>query len=150
MSNGMIDPAMAETYVDTGPEMVACLEGNSPVQFMAEPDFPDYHPKQAGAASRGGRTLECPVYPYGKLGEWKEKVESSLYYWPHVYFTVGETSLAQAMPDPLDPAEMQRRSPMAAAGARWGREWCSAISPASMPPSATRPPRRSEPAQQLA
>ena len=26
-------------------------------------------------------------------------------------------------------------------GARWGREWCSAVLPASMPPSATRPPR---------
>ncbi|WP_394999713.1 FAD-dependent oxidoreductase [Sphingomonas sp.] len=110
MSNGMIDPAMAETYVDTGPEMVAYLEGNSPVQFMAVPDFPDYHPEQPGAASRGGRTLECPVYPYGELGEWKDKVETSPYYWPHVYFTVGETSLAQAVPDPLDPAEMQRRS----------------------------------------
>jgi 3-oxosteroid 1-dehydrogenase len=110
MSNGLIDPAMAEAYVDTGPEMVAFLEARSPVRFMAVPDFPDYHPEQPGAAARGGRTLECPVYPYGELGEWKDRVEVSPYYWPHVYFTVGETSLAQAVPDPLDPAEAARRA----------------------------------------
>ena len=110
MSNGLIDPKMAETYVDTGPEMVAYLEANTPVPFMVVPHFPDYHAEQPGAASRGGRTLECPVYPYGELGEWRDKVETSPYYWPHVYFTVGETSLAQAVPDPLDPAEYERRA----------------------------------------
>jgi|TARA_R100000049_G_C1956566_1_gene113195 succinate dehydrogenase/fumarate reductase flavoprotein subunit len=110
MSNGLIDPAMAEAYVDTGPEMVAFMEERTPVQFSVVPDFPDYHAEQPGAASRGGRTLECPVYPYGGLGEWADKVEVSPYYWPHVYFTVGETSLAQAVPDPLDPAEAQRRA----------------------------------------
>ena len=110
MSSGLINPAMAETYVDTGPEMVSFLEKNSPVQFLVVPDFPDYHAEQPGAASRGGRTLECPVYPYGELGEWRDKVEVSPYYWPHVYFTVGETSLAQAVPDPLDPAEAARRA----------------------------------------
>ncbi len=110
MSNGLIDPAMAEAYVDTGPEMVAFLEQHSPVEFACVPDFPDYHAEQPGAASRGGRTLECPCYPYGELGEWRDRVETSPYYWPHVYFTVGETSLAQAVPDPLDPAEAARRA----------------------------------------
>ena len=110
MSSGLIDPAMAEAYVDTGPEMVTFLEERTPVQFIPVPDFPDYHAEQPGAASRGGRTLECKVYPYGELGEWAPKVETSPYYWPHVYFTIGETSLAQAVPDPLDPAEAQRRA----------------------------------------
>lgn len=110
MSNGLIEPAMAEAYVDGGIEMVAFLEGKTPVQFMVVPDFPDYHPEQPGAASRGGRTLECAVYPYGELGQWRDKVEVSPYYWPHVYFTVGETSLAQAVPDPLPPEEAQRRA----------------------------------------
>jgi len=110
MSNGLIDPDLAAAYVDTGPEMVDFLEKRTPVQFMVVPHFPDYHPEQPGAAARGGRTLECPVYPYGELGEWRNRVETSPYYWPHVYFTVGETSLAQAVPDPLDPAEAQRRA----------------------------------------
>ncbi|WP_404482097.1 FAD-dependent oxidoreductase [Novosphingobium sp. BL-52-GroH] len=110
MSNGLIEPAMAEAYVDGGVEMVAFLEQNTPVQFMVVPHFPDYHPEQPGAASRGGRTLECAVYPYGELGEWRDKVEVSPYYWPHVYFTVGETSLAQAVPDPLPPEEARRRA----------------------------------------
>lgn len=110
MSNGLIEPAMAEAYIDGGLEMVSFLEAKTPVQFMVVPHFPDYHPEQPGAASRGGRTLECAVYPYGELGEWREKVEVSPYYWPHVYFTVGETSLAQAVPDPLPEEEAKRRA----------------------------------------
>lgn len=110
MSNGMIDPDMAEAYVDGGVEMVAFLEARTPVQFMVVPHFPDYHPEQPGAADRGGRTLECAVYPYGELGEWRDRVEVSPYYWPHVHFTVGETSLAQAVPDPLPPEEAKRRA----------------------------------------
>ena len=110
MSNGLIDPAMAETYVDSGVEMVAFLEQRTPVQFAVVPDFPDYHAEQPGAAARGGRTLECPVYPYGELGEWGDKVETSPYYWPHIHLTVGETSLAQAVPNPVEPAEMDRRT----------------------------------------
>ena len=90
--------------------MVAFLEARTPVQFSVVPDFPDYHAEQPGAAARGGRTLECPVYPYGELGEWRDKVEVSPYYWPHIHFMVGETSLAQAIPDPLDPAEGARRA----------------------------------------
>lgn len=110
MSNGLIDPDMAAAYIDGGIAMVRFLEENTPVKFSLVPDFPDYHPEQPGAASRGGRTLECPVYPYGELGEWAERVEKSPYYWPHVYFTVGETSLAQAVPDPLPIEEAQRRA----------------------------------------
>lgn len=37
-------------------------------------------------------------------------METSPYYWPHVHFTVGETSLAQAVPDPLPPHEARRRA----------------------------------------
>ena len=77
MSNGLIDPAMAETYVDTGPEMVAFLEERTPVQFTVVPHFPDYHAEQPGAALGGGRTLECPVYPYSELAEWADMVETS-------------------------------------------------------------------------
>lgn len=54
MSNGLIEPQMAEAYIDGGVEMVAFLEDRTPVKFMVVPDFPDYHPEQPGAASRGG------------------------------------------------------------------------------------------------
>ena len=110
LSNDLIDPAMAETYVDGGVEMVAFLEERTPVQFSVVPHFPDYYPEQPGAAARGGRALECPVYPYGELGDWADKVKTSPYYWPHIHFTVGETSLAQAVPDPLPPEESARRA----------------------------------------
>ena len=108
MSNGLIAPEMAATFVDTGPEMVGYLEANTPVKFVCVPDFPDYHPEQPGGSIAGGRTLECPIFPYGDLGEWRERVEISPY-WPNYHIMVGETTLCQAVPQELDPAEAQRR-----------------------------------------
>lgn len=108
MSNGLIDPAIARTFVETGPEMVAFLEQRSPVRFIAVADFPDYHPEQPGACREGGRTLECPPFPFGELGAWKDKVTVSPY-WPDNYITVGETTLCQAVPKPIDMDLRQRR-----------------------------------------
>jgi 3-oxosteroid 1-dehydrogenase len=108
MSNGLIDPDMAKTFVETGPEMVEFVEKQTPVRFVCVPDFPDYHPEQPGAKPGGGRTLECPTFPYGELGAWRERVTRSPY-WPDSTVMVGETTLCQAVPTPLDPAERQRR-----------------------------------------
>lgn len=108
MSNGLIDPVMIHAFVETGPEMVAFLEQRSPVRFVSVPDFPDYHPEQPGASREGGRTLECVPFPFGDLGAWKEKVTLSPY-WPDNYISVGETTLCQAVPQPLDMALRQQR-----------------------------------------
>jgi hypothetical protein len=99
---------MAETYVDAGSEMVTYLEERTPVQFYCVADFPDYHPEQPGAMAKGGRTLECPLYPFGELGEWKDRVHISPYY-PTYHLTIGETTLGQAVPQEIAPEEMQRR-----------------------------------------
>ena len=32
--------------------------------------MPDYHPEFPGGSPDGGRTLECPIYPFDELGEW--------------------------------------------------------------------------------
>src|SRR3954466_14033822 len=108
IGNGTISDEMAETYVDRGPEMVRYLHDRTPVQFYALPDFPDYHPEQVGAMGEGGRSLETPLFPYGELGEWKDRVHISPYY-PTYHLTIGQTTLGQARPEEISPEEMQRR-----------------------------------------
>lgn len=108
LSHGMIDPEMAETYVDTGPEMIDFLEARTPVSFYSIPCFPDYHSEFPGAKREGGRTLECPPFSYKELGALAEHVTQSPYY-PDKTMTVGETTLGQPVPQPADPEEKARR-----------------------------------------
>jgi succinate dehydrogenase/fumarate reductase flavoprotein subunit len=108
LSHGMIDQAMAETFVDTGPEMIRFFEERTPVRFYSIPDFPDYHPEFPGGKAEGGRTLECPPFPYGELGEWRDRVTTSPYY-PDFTITIGETTLGQPVPMPAPPEVKERR-----------------------------------------
>ena len=108
LSHGMIAPEMAATYVDSGPEMMAFLEEHTPVAFYAVPDFPDYHPEFPGGKPEGGRTLECPPFPYGELGEWKDRVGVSPYY-PDFTMTIGETTLGKSVPTPASPEVKAQR-----------------------------------------
>ena len=109
LSNDTISDEMAETYIDRGPEMVKWLHERTPVQFYAVADFPDYHPEQVGGLPHGGRSLETPLFPYGELGEWGQRVHISPYY-PTYHLTIGQTTLGMAVPEPLDPEELQRRA----------------------------------------
>jgi 3-oxosteroid 1-dehydrogenase len=108
LSHGMIDQRMAAAYIDTGPEMIRFLEQRSPVQFYTIPDFPDYHPEFPGGKPEGGRTLECPPFPYGELGAWRDRVGTSPYY-PDFTITIGETTLGQSVPTPASPEVKARR-----------------------------------------
>ena len=105
LSHGLIDETLAAAYIDTGPEMIRFLEERTPVKFCSVPDFPDYHPEFPGGKPRGGRTLECPPFPYGELGEWRDRVGTSPYY-PDFTITIGETTLGQSVPTPA-PAEVK-------------------------------------------
>ncbi|MEX3785737.1 FAD-dependent oxidoreductase [Paraburkholderia sp. BR14374] len=108
LSHGTILPEIAEAFVDAGPEMIDFLGKCSPVTFDCIYNFPDYHSEFPGAMREGGRTLECHIFPFGNLGEWKDKVTVSPY-WPDNNITVGETTLGQPVPTEIDPAEKQRR-----------------------------------------
>lgn len=108
MSNGVIDEEIAMALVDSGPEVVSFLEAQTPVKFKCVADFPDYHPEQPGGKSAGGRTLECPPYPFGELGSWADKVNVGDF-WPDVHISVGETTLCQAKPIEIPELEKQRR-----------------------------------------
>lgn len=108
MSHGLMQPPLVEAFLDHGPEMVAFLEENTPVQFRAIPEFPDYHAEFPGGMPNGGRSLDCPLYSFHELGEWADKVTKSPYY-PSPHFSIYDTPLGQAKPQPLAPEELQRR-----------------------------------------
>jgi len=108
MSHGLMQQPLVEAFLDHGPEMVAFLEANTPVQFRPIPEFPDYHAEFPGGMPNGGRSLDCPLFSFHELGEWAEKVTLSPYY-PMPYFSIYDTPLGQAKPQPLTPEELQRR-----------------------------------------
>jgi succinate dehydrogenase/fumarate reductase flavoprotein subunit len=108
LSNDMLSDELIEAYVDAGPEMTRFLEEHTPIEWTCVPDFPDFHPEQPGAASKGGRTLECPPYPWGELGEWQDRVQVSPYF-PDTHIAVGETTLGQPVPLEIPPEVRQRR-----------------------------------------
>ena len=107
LSNGMIDPRAAETFVDRGPEVVRWLEANTPVKFFSIAGFPDYHPENPGAKSRGGRTMECPLFPFTELGEWAKRVTKG----PQLsgVLTITETPLGRGAPGGIPAQELARR-----------------------------------------
>ena len=108
MSHGLMQQHLVEAFLDHGPEMVAFLEATTPVQFRPIPEFPDYHAEFPGGMPNGGRSLDCPLYSFHELGEWADKVTLSPYY-PMPYFSIYDTPLGQAKPQPLTPEELQRR-----------------------------------------
>lgn len=109
LSHGMIDPRLAEAYVDAGPEMVRFLETCGPVQFYAVEGMPDYHPEFPGGNPNGGRTIECPLFAFEELGDWADRVTPSPYY-PNPHITMSETPLGKALPTPPSAAELERRA----------------------------------------
>jgi 3-oxosteroid 1-dehydrogenase len=109
LSRDMLEERLVEAYVDAGPEMVEFLEAKTPVQFYAVPGMPDYHPEFPGGSPEGGRTLECPIFPFDELGPWAEFVTPSPYFLdPHI--TMSETPLGKAVPQPPSAEERARRA----------------------------------------
>src|ERR1043165_3312235 len=74
LSRDMLERELVEAYVDAGPEMVRFLEERTPVQFYAVAGMPDYHPEFPGGSPEGGRTIECPIYPFDELGGWAARL----------------------------------------------------------------------------
>ncbi len=68
LSRDLLERPLVEAFVDAGPEMVELLEAKTPVQFYAVDGMPDYHPEFPGGSPGGGRTIECPIFPFDELG----------------------------------------------------------------------------------
>jgi 3-oxosteroid 1-dehydrogenase len=107
LSHGLIDMDLAGALVDAGPEAVTWLEQNTPVQFQIIKDFPDYHPEHPGAKPGGGRSMECPLFPFVSLGSWRERVTVGPQLSGNI--TMSETSLGRGAPQGVDPSELERR-----------------------------------------
>ncbi|MFN2168629.1 MAG: FAD-dependent oxidoreductase, partial [Anaerolineae bacterium] len=109
LSHDLIDPQLAEAFVNHGPEMVAWMEANTPVQFQLVPEFPDYHPEFPGGKPGGGRSLECPLFSFDELGEQKHRVTVG-----HNYgtapITMEESHLGRAVPVEVTREERMRRA----------------------------------------
>ncbi|MGE5210655.1 MAG: FAD-dependent oxidoreductase [Acidobacteriota bacterium] len=108
LSRDMLEPRLVEAFVDAGPAMVEHLEAKTPVTFYAVAGMPDYHPEFPGGSPGGGRTLECPIYPFDELGEWADRVTPSPYF-PDPHITMSETPLGKAVPEPPSAEEHARR-----------------------------------------
>lgn len=108
LSRGLLDEDLVQRYVDAAPEMVRFLDARTPTSFYAVGSFPDYHPEHPGGLPNGGRTIECPIYPFDELGEWQHRVTVSPYY-PDAHRTMSEIPLGQAVPRKIPREERQRR-----------------------------------------
>jgi 3-oxosteroid 1-dehydrogenase len=108
LSLGMIDGELARVLIETGPEMVSFLEERTPVQFRLVPRFPDYHPEHPGGKPGGGRSLECPLYPFDELGEWASRVTVGTQLTGRL--SMSETPLGRGAPDGVPRAELERRA----------------------------------------
>lgn len=109
LSHGLIDQAMAEAFLDAGPAMVEYLEdADGPVIFRPIPEFPDYHAEHPGGMPGGGRSLDCPLYSFDELGEWRDRVTKSPYY-PDPRYSIFDSTIGQAVPKPVLPDELERR-----------------------------------------
>jgi len=108
LSRGLLDENLIRTYLKAGPEMVTFLDDVAGTEFYAVADFPDYHPEHPGGKPGGGRTVECPLYPFERLGEWAAKFTHTPYYADEA-LTMSETSLGAVVPKPISPEEHARR-----------------------------------------
>jgi 3-oxosteroid 1-dehydrogenase len=107
LSHGMILEELAAAYVDGGVDMLRWLEDNTPVRFDVVEGFPDYHPEHPGGKTAGGRSLECPLFPYGELGPWAGRIVLGHQMAKHQL--MNETTLGKGTTDQVDPDEMARR-----------------------------------------
>lgn len=107
LSHDLVDLDLAGALVDAGPEVVTWLEANTPVRFQIIKYFPDYHPEHPGAKRGGGRSLECPLFPFADLGPWQHRVTVGPQLSGNI--TMGETSLGRGAPQGVAPEEMERR-----------------------------------------
>jgi succinate dehydrogenase/fumarate reductase flavoprotein subunit len=106
LSLGHLDPAVAKSLVDVGPEAVQWVEDNTPCCFFVVRGYPDYHPEHPGGKPDGGRSLDNMPFSFDLLGGWAAKIRNQR---GAVHATLSDTPLGGAI-EPLDPAVLAARA----------------------------------------
>lgn len=109
LSHDMIDYELALAFIEHGPEMVRWMEQNTLVKFQLVPDFPDYHPEHPGGTPQEGHSLECPLYSFNELGQFKDWVTIGHNY-GKAPITMDESHLGRAVPVEVSLKERQRQT----------------------------------------
>lgn len=108
LGRGLVDERLIRAFVKHGPAMVTYLEEGGAVEFYAVPHLPDYHPEHPGGKPDGGRTMGTPLFDFNRLGPWRDLVEVTPYYSPHL--RIDETGIGAVDPQPPTAAELERRA----------------------------------------
>jgi 3-oxosteroid 1-dehydrogenase len=106
LSHGLIDPALAEVFVDTAADVVDWLEEHSPVVFETVRGLSDYHPEHPGGR-REGRSVECPLFAFDELGAWAGRVTRG--YQLRGEVAMSESALGRRAPGGVPIEELDRR-----------------------------------------
>lgn len=108
LGRGFVDEGLIRAFVENGSQMTRYLEEQGGLEFYAVPGLPDYHPEHPGGKASGGRTMGTPLFSFDELGEWKDRVEVTPYYSPHL--RMDETGIGAAVPKTPSPEELQQRA----------------------------------------
>lgn len=108
LSHGMLIDDLIESYVDNGPVMLDWFEANTCFRYQPIVGFPDYHPENPGGLPEGGRSIECPLFPFAELGDWADRVTRG--YQISGEYMMSESSMSRHKPNGgPDEAEFARR-----------------------------------------
>lgn len=108
LSHGMLVDETLESFVDNAAPMLDWLEESTVFRYQPVVGFPDYHPEHPGGRPEGGRSVECPLFPFAELGEWSDKVTRG--YQLDGSFMMSESSMARNRTSGgVTPDEFERR-----------------------------------------
>ena len=108
MTAGRTPTELLERYLDRGPDILAGLEGGTPLQLRAM-SWPDYHPEMEGAKP-AGRMLEPALFGAEGLGAWADRLRRAPVL--ALPLTLQEATAdwrPSYFPERFDAAEVQRR-----------------------------------------
>ncbi|WP_457967028.1 FAD-dependent oxidoreductase [Arthrobacter sp. D1-29] len=108
VGRGFVGEPHVRAFADNGRHMIRYLEDHGNAPFYAVSGIPDYHPEHPGGKTKGGRTMGTPLFAFGELGEWHDRVEVTPYYSP--YYRMDETGIGSGVPNPPSPEELERRA----------------------------------------
>jgi len=105
---GRSEPALLETLVKSGPELVSALEAHTTLRFEVL-DKPDYHPELPGALARG-RSLAPNLFRAERLGEWRERLRPGPFFSLPLTWREFDATNAVFHPERLDLELVARRN----------------------------------------